>query len=101
MGENPSHFSGANLPVESISWVDAASYCRAAGGRLPTEAKWEYAARGGTNKEYSDADIVRLAWFVVNSEGKTHEVRQRAPNAWGLYDVLGNVGEWTADWFAG
>jgi formylglycine-generating enzyme required for sulfatase activity len=92
-----SYFTGANLPVESVTWDDARNYCQAIGGRLPTEAEWEYAARAGsTGPLYGDLNAV--AWYGANSGGKTHEVGQRQPNAFGLYDVLGNVWQWTADW---
>jgi formylglycine-generating enzyme required for sulfatase activity len=99
MGENPSHFKGANLPVESLTWFEADEYCRAAGGRLPTEAEWEYAARAG-NPHSRYGDLEAIAWYKGNSGRQTHEVGQKAPNAWGLYDTLGNVLEWTSDWHA-
>jgi formylglycine-generating enzyme required for sulfatase activity len=67
--------------------------------RLPTEAEWEYAARAGsTASRYGDID--QIAWYKANSGEKTHEVMQKQPNAWGLYDMLGNVWQWTADWYA-
>jgi formylglycine-generating enzyme required for sulfatase activity len=67
--------------------------------RLPTEAEWEYAARAGsTGARYGDLD--RVAWHSANSGGKTHEVGQKEPNAFGLYDMLGNVWQWVADWYA-
>ena len=98
-GKNPSHFKGPKLPVETVNWNEAQGYCQAVGMRLPTEAEWEYAARAGTTgSRYGDLD--QIAWYTANSGGKTHEVMQKQPNAWGLYDMLGNVFEWTSDWYA-
>jgi len=97
-GANPSHFRGPKLPVDSISWNEAKSYCEAAGMRLPTEAEWEYAARAGiTAIRYGDID--QIAWYSGNSGSTTHEVSRKEPNAWNLYDMLGNVWQWTADWY--
>jgi formylglycine-generating enzyme required for sulfatase activity len=97
-GQKPSNFDGANLPVETIAWKEADAYCRAIGGRLPTEAEWEFAARAGTTPErYGNLDDI--AWYRANSEKTTHEVGQKQPNAFGLYDMIGNVWQWTADWY--
>jgi formylglycine-generating enzyme required for sulfatase activity len=93
-GAHPSNFKGDNLPVEFVSWNEADAYCHAVDMRLPTEAEWEYAARAGnTNERYGDIDKIA----VYGSGPAT--VRSKAPNAWGLYDMLGNVGEWTNDWY--
>jgi formylglycine-generating enzyme required for sulfatase activity len=93
-GENPSRFKGSDLPVEQVSWVEANKYCRAIGGRLPSEAEWEYAARGGSaQSRYGDID--KIAWYGANSKDTTHPVGQKPANAFGLHDMLGNVYEWT------
>jgi formylglycine-generating enzyme required for sulfatase activity len=98
LGHNPSHFKGPRLPVEEVTWNEAQSYCEAVGMRLPTEAEWEYAARAGSaTARYGNLDEV--AWYIGNSDGQTHEVGQKQPNAFGLYDVLGNVFQWVADWY--
>ncbi len=111
MGTNPSRFkeSGPDAPVEQVSWHDAVAFCDKLTAedpnwiyRLPTEAEWEYACRAGTTGSYNvgNADPAALGWFRANSRGKTHPVREKAANPWGLYDCHGNVWEWCQDWFA-
>jgi len=117
IGSNPAHFRGSSqLPVEDVSWEDAQEFCRRLSAipeertagrvyRLPTEAEWEYACRAGSMTKYSfgddDKDLAESAWFESDSDGRTHAVGQKKPNAWGLYDVHGNVCEWCADWYDG
>jgi serine/threonine-protein kinase len=91
---SPSRFPGNDLPVEMVSWQDASAYCRVIGGRLPTEWEWEYAARAG-NQSARYGTLNDIAWYVGNSGKFTHPVGQKTPNAFGLYDMLGNVWEWT------
>src|ERR1035438_463496 len=97
---NPAHFKGADLPVETVSWYDADKYCKTVGMRLPTEAEWEYAARAGNTSDLY-GEIGKMAVPAYNSNSRTAKVRSKSPNAWGLYDMLGNVWEWTNDWYAG
>jgi formylglycine-generating enzyme required for sulfatase activity len=112
MGDNPSKFKtdGKHRPVEQVSWDDAhkfinklnemeqtSTYC------LPTEAEWEYACRAGSTTQYCFGDDEKMlndyAWYDKNSGGKTHPVKQKKPNACGLYDMHGNVWEWCEDWY--
>jgi formylglycine-generating enzyme required for sulfatase activity len=95
-GANPSEFKGDDRPVDSLSWTAAKNFCQSAGLRLPTEVEWEYAARAGSPEDrYGDPD--QIGWHSGNSGGQTHSVAQKKPNAWGLYDMLGNVWEWTGE----
>ena len=106
MGTNPSRFSGCGrCPVEQVPWNDVQEFigrlnARAGGARyrLPTEAEWEYAARAGTTDDrYGELD--EIAWHADNSGSRTQPVGQKAPNAWGLHDMLGNVKVWVQDWY--
>jgi formylglycine-generating enzyme required for sulfatase activity len=98
VGGNPSIFKGDQLPASGVSWDDAQAYCEGVGMRLPTEAEWEYAARGGSPAARY-GPLVRIAWYYGNSSGTTHAVGQKQANAYGLYDMLGNVWEWVNDWY--
>ena len=113
-GKNPSAFNalGKDGPVERVSWLDAMSFCEKLTQReradrrlpegfsftLPTEAQWEYAFRAGTTDDYP-GDVELMAWHAGNSDQSTHPVGLKTPNAWGFYDMSGNVLEWTFDWY--
>jgi formylglycine-generating enzyme required for sulfatase activity len=113
IGRNPSYFTAEraggpaeNHPVDSVTWKDAQAFLKKLNAmektrayRLPTEAEWEYAARAGTEDETQGAKRQEVAWYVSTAKFVTHPVGQKKPNAWGLYDMLGNVWEWVADWY--
>jgi formylglycine-generating enzyme required for sulfatase activity len=112
MGANPSYFKGTNRPVEQVGVDDVQGFLARLNAtqdghhyRLPTEAEWEYAARAGDAGEFPDSpSLSETAWFgegqgsLTASPGGTHPVGQKRPNAWGLYDMRGNVDEWVSDW---
>ena len=108
MGSNPSEFKGDDLPVERVSWYDCQEFIRELNAmtgqnfRLPTEAEWEFACRGGNNSrgyKYSGSNYIdNVAWYDGNSEDKTHPVATKLPNELGIYDMTGNVWEWCSDW---
>jgi uncharacterized protein (TIGR02996 family) len=126
MGCNPSHFKGDDRPVEMVSWDDCQDFCQRATEhvservkvRLPTATEWEWACRAGTTTWHyvgarelkfssspidltpdTEIELKRAAWFKANAEGATHPVGQLLPNAWGLYDMTGNVWQWCQDWW--
>jgi formylglycine-generating enzyme required for sulfatase activity len=119
--ENPSGFRGRNLPVESVSWIEAVKFCNLLsdlhrlencytieskddaffdksknGFRLPTEAEWEFACKSGTNN-IRYGNLHDIAWFKENADKRPHDVGLKRPNDWGVYDMLGNVWEWCSD----
>lgn len=107
MGTDPSYFKGDKRPVEQVSWNDVQEFVARLNElndgwryRLPTEAEWEYAARAGSTTNYPWGDNMdgEYAWYARNSDGQTHDVGTKQPNAWGLYDVIGNAWEWCQDW---
>ncbi|MDZ4197798.1 MAG: SUMF1/EgtB/PvdO family nonheme iron enzyme [Kiritimatiellia bacterium] len=126
IGDNPARWRNPKSPVEQVRWSDAVRYCNALsekegltpayslddwslhveadGYRLPTEAEWEYAARAGVTTLYPFGDdpagLPTHAWFARNAGGRTRPVGMKRPNAWGLYDMLGNVWEWCHDYYA-
>lgn len=110
MGDNPSQYTGENMPVDNVTWEAASEFCEklsALTGKnyvLPTEAQWEFAAKGGNLSEgykYSGSDNVKdVAWYWDNASFKTHSVGGRLPNELGIYDMSGNVYEWCSDWYA-
>lgn len=107
MGTNPSHFKGAKLPVENVSWNDAVEFCKKLSQktgknyRLLSEAEWEYACRSGTRTKYHFGDdenqLGNYAWYGNNSKGVTYPVGEKKPNQFGLCDMHGNVWEWCSD----
>jgi formylglycine-generating enzyme required for sulfatase activity len=114
IGTDPSKFKGAELPVETVSWEEATSFCEASGLSLPSEAQWERACRAGTSGRFYHGDDVETldeyAWFAASPDElpggartgadgpqQTHPVGQKKPNAFGLFDMLGNVHEWCSD----
>ena len=110
MGNNPSLFKGPKNPVETVSWDDCQQFlgklhAKVGSGagkfQLPTEAQWEYACRAGSTTRFCFGDdylkLGDYAWYVKNSGRKTHPVGEKKPNAWGLYDMHGNVSEWCQD----
>ncbi len=98
--ESPNKLLTASNPVETVSWDDCQKFCAKTGMKLPTEAQWEYACRAGVRKPRY-GELGQIAWGGENSNSTTHPVAQKAPNALGFYDMLGNVYEWCEDWYEG
>jgi len=108
MGSNPSYFKGDSRPIENVSWNDCQTFISRLNAktgkqfRLPTEAEWEYAARGGHSggSKYAGSDNINsVAWYYGNSGNETHNVATKSPNSLGIYDMSGNVWEWCQDWY--
>jgi formylglycine-generating enzyme required for sulfatase activity len=112
MGNNPSKFKGPKNPVETVSWEDCQKFLEKLNAKvgtergkfvLPTEAQWEYASRAGSTTRYCFGDdekqLGEYAWYLPNSDKKSHPVGEKKPNAWGLYDMHGNVWGWCQDWY--
>ena len=107
MGSNPSFYEGENLPVENVSWTDVQEFIKKINKytrleyRLPTEAEWEYAAKGGNKSQgfiYAGSNnLNEIAWYKDNSDSTTHPVGTKMPNELGIYDMTGNVWEWCQD----
>ena len=102
MKMNRSVFHHPEQPITHIYWREARSYCHKVGKRLPTEAEWEYAARAGSKTKFPWGDEIDddFLWYAGNSPREIPHVGKKKPNAWGLYDMMGNVWEWVEDWLS-